>query len=54
MTTLQELEKNFEIALNHFNYAEKEYIDVAIENLNKALNELNAVLKEQGLPLKKI
>lgn len=54
MEHIKELRRNFEVALNHFNYADKEHIDVAIENLNIALNELNAELKNKGLPLQVI
>lgn len=54
MSKIPELQERFEIALNHFNCADKEYIDIAIENLNKALNELNIALKAEGLPLQEI
>ena len=45
------LVSNYEIALNHFNYAESSFIDKAIEELNIALENLNNFCKELKLPL---
>ena len=45
MEHIKELRRNFEVALNHFNYADKEHIDVAIENLNIALKEFRRIFE---------
>lgn len=39
-------QEKYEIALNHFNNAENDYIDKAIEELNEAEKNLNKVIKE--------
>lgn len=54
MERIEELKQNLEIALCHFNYADKDHIDKAIENLNVALEELNTELKNRRLPLHEI
>lgn len=46
---LRDAETKYQIALNHFNYAEEDYIDVAISELNEALLNLNRVRKELNL-----
>lgn len=46
---LRDAETKYQIALNHFNYAEGDYIDVAISELNEALLNLNRVRKELNL-----
>ena len=51
MDKLQEAQEQFDIALNHFNYADKENIEVAISNLNTALDNLNLVRAELNMPL---
>ena len=43
---LKVAQENYDIALNHFNYADEEHSDKAIEELNKAENNLNRVIKE--------
>ena len=43
---LKVAQENYDIALNHFNYADDEHIDKAIEELNDAENNLNKVIKE--------
>ena len=43
---LKVAQENYDIALNHFNYADEEHIDKAIEELNDAENNLNRVIKE--------
>lgn len=43
---LKVAQENYDIALNHFNYADEEHIDKAIEELNNAENNLNRVIKE--------
>ena len=49
LNRLKEAEKNFEIAINHFNFAEFPFIDTAIEELNRALNNLNEIRKSMGM-----
>ena len=43
---LKVAQENYDIALNHFNYADEEHIDKAIEELNNAENNLNRVIKD--------
>ena len=43
---LKVAQENYDIALNHFNYADEEHIDKVIEELNNAENNLNRVIKE--------
>ena len=50
MERLKEAEKEFNMAVNHFNWAEPDYIDKAIEEYNEALAKLNSVRAELGLP----
>ena len=50
MEHLKETEENFKIAENHFNWAEPNYIDKAIKEYNEALEKLNSVRAELGLP----
>ena len=49
VTQLKEARSQLEVALNHFNYAEQDYIDIAIENLNSALENYNSLCKQMGL-----
>lgn len=42
---VKEAQNKYDIALNHFNYADSEHIDKAIEELNEAENNLNEVIK---------
>lgn len=42
---LKEAQNRYDIALNHFNYADDEHIDKAIYELNDAENNLNEVIK---------
>lgn len=51
---LKEARSNLKAALSHFNYAEQDYIDEAIENLNSALENYNSLCKEMGLPTYKL
>ncbi len=51
---LKEARSKLEVALNHFNYAEQDYIEEAIENLNSALENYNSLCKEMGLPTYKL
>jgi hypothetical protein len=46
MEELKKAQEEFNIALNHFNYADSEHIDKAIEELNEAENNLNEVIKK--------
>lgn len=43
---LREAENQYKMAMSNFNYAEPEYIDVAIEQLNEALLNLNRIRRE--------
>ena len=43
---VEEAKVKYERALNHFNNAESDYIDKAIEELNIAEKELNDAIKE--------
>ena len=45
MDEVKEAKIQFEIAENHFNWAEPEYIDKAIEEYNQALENLNNAYK---------
>lgn len=54
MERLKSLQEKFDIALNHFNYADKEHIEQAISELNMALNNLNEERVKKGLPLVEI
>lgn len=47
---LKEAESQFKMALNHFNWAERDYIDIAIAELNSALDNLNSVRIELKMP----
>ena len=50
MSSVQDIVKDaqnrYDIALNHFNYADNEHIDKVIEELNDAENNLNEVIKK--------
>ena len=51
---LKEAKIKLEVALNHFNYAEQDYVETAILNLNSALENYNSLCKELGLPTYKL
>lgn len=36
-------QQEYDVALCHFNWAEPDYVDIAISNLNTALEKLNSV-----------
>lgn len=46
---LKQAESEFEVAKNHFNWAEKDFIDDAIKEFNFAFDNLNQVRKELGM-----
>ena len=46
---VEEAKLKYEIALNHFNNAESDYIDKAIEELNIAEKELNDAIKDSNV-----
>ena len=54
LTKLREAEDIFKVAENHFNWAEFDYIDKAIEEYNTALANLNLVRAEFNKPPIKI
>ena len=52
MKLMEEAVRDIEIAENHFNYADKEYIDIAILELTTAMKKLEVVVnkaKEAGI-----
>lgn len=51
---LKEAKIKLEVALNHFNNAEQDYVETAILNLNSALENYNSLCKELGLPIYKL
>lgn len=51
---LKEAKIKLEVALNHFNNAEQDYVETAILNLNSALENYNSLCKELGLPTYKL
>jgi hypothetical protein len=51
MEELKKAQEEFNIALNHFNWAEKDYVDKAISELNVALNNLNEIRSRKGMSL---
>ena len=51
MDELKKAQEDFNIALNHFNWAEKDYIESAISELNVALNNLNEIRSKKGMSL---
>lgn len=48
---LKQAELELEIAKNHFNWAEKEFIDSAIQEYNFAVEKVNQLRKEFGMKL---
>lgn len=46
---LKQAESEFEVAKNHLNWAEKDFIDDAIKEFNFAFDNLNQVRKELGM-----
>lgn len=50
LNELEMAQQEYDIALCHFNWAEPDFVDIAINNLNTALEKLNSVRAAFNMP----
>lgn len=50
LNELEMAQQGYDVALCHFNWAESDFVDIAISNLNTALDKLNSARAAFDMP----